>query len=448
MRLAVFIFLLSGLLSFGAEDSFFKKMNYEDALSKAKEAGKVVFIDFYTTWCAPCKMLDRSTWKDESVIAWLEENTVPLKIDAEAEVELARKYKVTVYPSLVFINPDGTEKDRLLGYRPADAFLSEAKDVMAGIKPIAKMEKKFSEEWDKDDPMSRMHGADELIQNGDYKKALEELLWCFDQGHKASPTFLGARNSVLLSRIRRLGGSYPPALQALRDRRDALLPDLIQATADQAAVNDFSVLNRGLEEDGETLKVYDRLSREKPDSDVVVYLKPRVYYQLLEARRYREINHLVPDKVEKLFSFREQVAKELADLTEVQRQVIQEDQHRYLMDQLGKAYQVLLGSNMSEAASNLADRMIALDPGPETHNILAWNGYLTGNPSEENQAQARKANELTEGQNGPIINTLARVLHARGQTAEAIVLLEDALAKISDPEYRKILNACLADLSN
>ena len=447
MRIFVLFIVLSGFLGVAAEDTFFQKINFEDALSKAKETNKIVFIDFYTTWCAPCKMLDRSTWKDESVIAWLKQHTVPLKIDAEKETDLARKFKINSYPSLVFINPDGSEKGRLSGFRPAEAFLTEAKDVLAGVRPIDKVEIQLADTEGKKDPMLRMQYADELMQKGEFEKALSEYLWCFDQGHHASPAFIGVRGSFLLSRIGQLAQSYPPAKQALRDRRDALLSDVVLGSANHATVNDFAALNHGLAEEDETLKVYDRLLKDKPDSPVLGYLKPKVYPQLLEARRYNEIGPAVQDEIQKLFMSREQMAARLAQVPRAQRKMIEESQHAYFMEQLGKAYQVLIGTNRNEEAKTLADRMLDLDANPETLNILAWNGYLTGSPTDTNLEQARKANEMTGGQNGAVIDTLARVLRARGQTEEAINLVKGALELVSDPNHRQILNECLADIS-
>ena len=89
-------------------------------------------VDFFTTWCGPCKKLDKLTWPDPAVQKWLAEKTVALKIDAEKDVPLAKRFKITAYPTILFVNADGKEIDHLLGFAEPDDFLAAAKGVLSG----------------------------------------------------------------------------------------------------------------------------------------------------------------------------------------------------------------------------------------------------------------------------------------------------------------------------
>ena len=97
--------------------------SYEAAQAKAKEENKVVMVDFYTDWCTWCKRLDEETFSNEQVIE-AARNLVVVKVNAEEEgVELAEKFNVTGYPTVIFASPDGEKIGTVVGYMPPEDFL-------------------------------------------------------------------------------------------------------------------------------------------------------------------------------------------------------------------------------------------------------------------------------------------------------------------------------------
>ena len=99
-------------------DGPFHEMPFEDALAWSARTGRPVVVDFFTTWCGPCKMLDRTTWKDPAVVSWLTEKTIALKIDADQQKKLAKSYRIKGYPTVIVFDSEGREKKRLLGLQP------------------------------------------------------------------------------------------------------------------------------------------------------------------------------------------------------------------------------------------------------------------------------------------------------------------------------------------
>jgi tetratricopeptide (TPR) repeat protein len=114
------------------------KTSYEDIIKAAKSKDKHVFIDFYATWCGPCKELDKTTFQDEMVTTFLNA-MIPVKYDAEkgAGETLAEEYRVSAYPTLILLDSKGKEIDRHIGYLDAADFLRVMNNYVKGIETVA-----------------------------------------------------------------------------------------------------------------------------------------------------------------------------------------------------------------------------------------------------------------------------------------------------------------------
>jgi hypothetical protein len=120
---------------------------------------------------------------------------------------------------VLLIKPDGTEIDRLVGYKEPQAFIEDFNAALSGKDSISRAKDKLVAAGT-NDPNARMQFGVALAQKGKDAEALTEYLWCFDHGLEASPAFVGVRVSFLLMNIKNLAVHYPPAQQALVTRRD------------------------------------------------------------------------------------------------------------------------------------------------------------------------------------------------------------------------------------
>ena len=88
---------------------------------------KLVLVDFETEWCVWCDRLDTDTYTDQRVIEFAKKNLISKKIDAEKNngPQQKKKYRVMGYPTILLLDSEGNEIDRIVGYRPSDEFLNE-----------------------------------------------------------------------------------------------------------------------------------------------------------------------------------------------------------------------------------------------------------------------------------------------------------------------------------
>lgn len=83
--------------------------NFDEKIKKDR-----VLVDFYATWCGPCKMLGLVLEKFD------DENIVPiLKLDVDEAKDVAEKYKVFTIPTLIIFE-NGKEIKRKVGYQSLD----------------------------------------------------------------------------------------------------------------------------------------------------------------------------------------------------------------------------------------------------------------------------------------------------------------------------------------
>lgn len=110
----------------------FENLTFEEAIQKAKEENKLIFLDAYAVWCGPCKMMDRTTFKSEEVGKVFNKNFINIKIDMEKGEgpDIARKYQVRAYPTMMLINADGKVEKRILGAVRDTQLLAEVKDFV------------------------------------------------------------------------------------------------------------------------------------------------------------------------------------------------------------------------------------------------------------------------------------------------------------------------------
>ena len=96
--------------------------DYEEALALAKKEDKRVVIDFVTTWCGPCKMMDRLVYSSQPIYE-KSDDVIFLKLDGDDERELNKQYQIKAYPTVILLDSDGQEIRRRSGYQSVSKLL-------------------------------------------------------------------------------------------------------------------------------------------------------------------------------------------------------------------------------------------------------------------------------------------------------------------------------------
>lgn len=111
----------------------FKSMTFAKALKEAKKSGKLIFIDAYTDWCGPCKRMAATSFKDSEVGDLFNDNFINLKIEMEKSAEgpeIARKYGVKAYPTLIIVDGSGRAVKQSIGMKSKDQLIALANSVL------------------------------------------------------------------------------------------------------------------------------------------------------------------------------------------------------------------------------------------------------------------------------------------------------------------------------
>ena len=116
-----------------------------EVIQMARQQGKLVFVDCYTTWCGPCKMMANSEFVKKEAEEYFNDKFVCAKYDMEKGdgPDMASRYQVRAYPTFLILNEEGEMVHRVVGASTLPDFIKKIDEGLQG-KTLAEYRKEFS----------------------------------------------------------------------------------------------------------------------------------------------------------------------------------------------------------------------------------------------------------------------------------------------------------------
>jgi len=143
--LALLCLITVSLMAQGSDGIAFKKDDWSAILAQAKAEDKLIFVDAYTTWCGPCKKMDRDVFPQMEVGSFYNAMFINVKMDMEKGqgIKLARDYNINAFPTFLFIDGNGKIMHRTAGFHDVNQFIALGNEAVNPAGRLSTFEKQY-----------------------------------------------------------------------------------------------------------------------------------------------------------------------------------------------------------------------------------------------------------------------------------------------------------------
>lgn len=144
--LLILSIVLSSMASF-AQGINFQELTLEQAIAKAKAENKLVFIDSYTDWCGPCRLMANDVFPMKEMGDYFNPKFVCIKSNAEKGedgIAIKAKFGIKAYPTFVILDGDGNMIHIFAGGVLGLAFIDKVKESFDPDKALGNLQKRYN----------------------------------------------------------------------------------------------------------------------------------------------------------------------------------------------------------------------------------------------------------------------------------------------------------------
>jgi uncharacterized protein YyaL (SSP411 family) len=116
---ALFVILLVQAAAVQASDEVVWQDWTDDLFTRAQSENRFVILDLEAVWCHWCHVMEKETYGDPEVQRLLKAKYIAVRVDQDANPDLASRYGDWGWPATIIFAPDGSEVAKLRGYKPA-----------------------------------------------------------------------------------------------------------------------------------------------------------------------------------------------------------------------------------------------------------------------------------------------------------------------------------------
>ena len=348
----VCIMLLCTSMSGFSQGIEFFKGTFNEALTKASNEGKLVFVDFYATWCGPCKQMAEKVFPDEELGKYMNEKFVCLQIDVEKEgwqKEVAEKYNVTVLPTLVFFKLDSTVASRLAGAREKAELLNAAKVARGEELSFEKLYDRAKSKKDLADMQNLLKQAPEYVgglQGMEAQKWIVRVEKMYNEYVKAKmgPDFINKEDLAIVNRFNKKNVKDDAVMEFITKNLNTYLeklgeaPDILLVEYNNNIIGDLAKAGKN-----EYKKYLDRIQGDlkaaydlmPTGNKLTPYEKFKYYYDGMYLLSYKKD---VPSYVKLMGKYIETMGDQMGanDYGEIAQNMYQMTKGKLTNDQLGQ----------------------------------------------------------------------------------------------------------------